>query len=186
MQDPIRTARSPTWRLSANDGAVTLGKMLERLHGRSDEPSPIRCALGAKLGDNLVVTVSGDTLQAAVQLRGAGPTARPQHQLDLVHGNGYLRRRAGSVQAKGDGTIEIVRQPSTGANVAGGSISDDGGPSGRGDPSRGGARRHPARERLLPGRRLQRPAGRQAELSQSDRQLPCGSAAPRTGDCASP
>jgi hypothetical protein len=90
------------------------------------EPDPM-CA-GAKLGDNLVMTVSGDTPKNPNQPQGWPDGTPGNANWIYVLGNGFTK--AGWFgQVKGDGTIETFN-PATGANMAGGQTSMLSGPAG--------------------------------------------------------
>jgi hypothetical protein len=90
------------------------------------EPDPM-CA-GAKLGDNLIMTVSGDTPKTPLNPSGWGDGTPGNSNWIYALGNGYLKS-GWFGQVKGDGTIETYN-PSTGANVAGGTTTALSGPAG--------------------------------------------------------
>ena len=105
----------------------SLGTMLDAfMADLMSEPDPM-CA-GAKLGDNLVMTVTGDTPKTPLNPAGWGDGTPSNSNWIYVLGNGYLK--AGWFgQVKGDGTIETYN-PSTGANIAGGTTAALSGPAG--------------------------------------------------------
>ena len=85
------------------------------------------CA-GAKLGDNLVVTWTGDTPKNPLPPTGWGDGTAGNSNWMYVLGNGYLK--AGWYgQYKGDGTV-TTWSPTTGADVTGGASSAMSGPAG--------------------------------------------------------
>jgi hypothetical protein len=90
------------------------------------EPDPM-CA-GAKLGDNLVVTWSGDTPKTPLNPNGWGDGTPQNSNWIYVMGNGWLKS-GWFGQVKGDGTIETFNA-SSGANVAGGQSAAMAGPAG--------------------------------------------------------
>ena len=104
-----------------------LGAMLDAFMGDlMAEPDPM-CA-GATLGDNLVLTVTGDTPKTPLNPSGWGDGTPGNSNWIYVLGNGWTK--AGWFgQVKGDGTIETFN-PSTGANVAGGTTAALSGPAG--------------------------------------------------------
>jgi hypothetical protein len=90
------------------------------------EPDPM-CS-GAKIGDNTIITWSGDTPKTPLNPSGWGDGTPQNSNWLYVMGNGLLK--AGWFgQVKGDGTIETFN-PSTGANVAGGQSAAMAGPAG--------------------------------------------------------
>jgi hypothetical protein len=125
MQDDPHGAFADMATLSST--VVTLGKIWNAFMGdMMAEPDPM-CS-GAKLGDNLVVTWSGDTPKEPYNASG-WPDGTPGNSNWLyVLGNGYLK--AGWFgQVKADNTIETFNA-SSGANVSGGSSAAMAGPAG--------------------------------------------------------
>ena len=105
----------------------TLGKIWDTFMAEMmAEPDPM-CA-GAKLGDNLVITWSGDTPKTPNAPNGWGDGTPQNSNWIYVLGNGYLK--AGWFgQVKADNTIETFNAAS-GTNVAGGQSAAMAGPAG--------------------------------------------------------